>query len=156
LAPLKTKTNAAIENILSIAVFQQHNVEKIHSDNGPLFRKTEWLQEMAASNIEIINTSSLNPAARGKIENLVKLTKLMMKRMLAVRPDFNWKNLPTLCAHIFNNTTSPRTGFKPVDLVYGKDYGGKSIFDLENAVPAHFSIRNKLVHVQEITKIRNK
>jgi transposase InsO family protein len=156
LAPLKSKTNAAIEEILSTAIFQQHNVEKIHSDNGPVFRKSDWLQEMAASNIEIINTSSLNPAARGKIENLVKLVKLMLKRMLAVRPDYNWKNLPTLCAHIFNNTTSPRTGFKPMTLVYGEESAGRSPLDLEITAPAHYSVKNKQTHILELTEARQK
>ncbi len=43
LCPLKTKKASEIEHVLSVAVFQQRNVEKVLSDNDPGFRSMPFL-----------------------------------------------------------------------------------------------------------------
>jgi hypothetical protein len=115
--PLKTKKASEIEHMLSITVLQQRNVEKIISDNGPGFRSLPHLSILAALHIKVVATASLSPIGRGKIERLVGIVKIMIKRILATKPTYNWAYIPMICAIALNTTISPRTGFKPSVMV---------------------------------------
>ncbi len=74
-------------------VIQTFNIEKIRSDNGPGFRNLKWLENMASFGIQIINSSSLNPSSNGGIERAVQTVKLLYKKILATRPNYNWEYL---------------------------------------------------------------
>jgi hypothetical protein len=87
--PLKTKKASEIEHMLMIALLQQRNVERIHSDSGPGFRSLPHLAILAALHIKVVATASLSPIGRGKIERLVGITKIMMRQILATRPSYN-------------------------------------------------------------------
>jgi len=151
IAPLKSKTSAEISRALLYNVLQNFNVKKIHSDNGPGFRSQTWLETMAALNITVINTSSLHPAGRGKIERLVGIVKLMMKRILATKPTLNWEYVPFIVSKILNNTISPRTGFKPYSMVFGTDSSSFDL-DLEQTSPPHYLVKNHKTHIEQISK----
>jgi len=152
IVPLKSKTSQEITRVLTYSVLQHFNVQKIHSDNGPGFRSLTWLENMSALGITIINTSSLHPAGRGQIERLVGTVKLMLKRMLATKPTLNWVFLPFLCAKILNNTVCPKTGFKPVEMVFGKEGTGSMMFDTENVAPPHYLVKNHNLHIRKISE----
>ena len=150
--PLKSKTSAEITRVLTYTVLQNFNVQKIHSDNGPGFRSLGWLETMSALGITIIATSALHPSGRGQIERLVGTVKLMLKKMLATRPSLNWEYLPYICSKVLNNTVSPKTGYKPMELVFGKQGVGQASFDIENMAPPHYLVKNHTIHINEISR----
>ncbi len=82
---------------------------------------------------------------------MVQSVKLMMRKMLATKPTFNWKYLPYICAKVFNTTISPKTGFAPSVMVFGSENAGKSFLDLGNIALPHNSIKNNKVHVDQLT-----
>ena len=151
IVPLKTKTAPEVCRALMNCVFQQFNVRRLHSDNGPCFRSIPWLQTMAAFNIQVIASAALHPSGRGQIERLVGTVKLMLKRMLAVRSSLNWEYLPFLCAKIMNTTVSPKTGFKPQEMVFGTQGMGVSFLDKENVNPPHFLVKNNQQYISQLT-----
>jgi len=150
IAPLKSKSSSEVTRVLLYNVLQNFNVHKIHSDNGPAFRSKSWLEIMAALNITIINTSALHPAGRGQIERLVGTIKLMMKKMLATKPTFNWEYIPYLVAKILNNTISPKTNFTPAQMVFGYESNDPT-FNLEIIAPPHALVKNHRIHIDKLS-----
>jgi transposase InsO family protein len=118
---MRSKKNSEISRVLMNTVFQQFNVKKLHSDNGPGFRDTSWLKELAALKIEVLHSSALHPAGRGQIERMVRTVKEMMRKMLATRKDLDWESLPFIISKVLNNSICPKTGFSPSEMVLGKD-----------------------------------
>ena len=149
--PLKSKTSTEISRVLLHSVLMQYNVEKIHSDNGPGFRSAKWLEVMAALGITVITTSALHPAGRGQVERLVGTVKILMKKILATRPTLDWEYIPFLVAKILNNTTSPKTGFKPSAMVYGRDGAGAMFLDSENTAPPNHFVKTHRTHIEQVT-----
>ena len=121
--PLKGKTAQEVCKSFLYNVLQSFNVSKIHQDNGPCFRNLQWLKLMATLNIQVVNASALNPSSQGKAERAVGQVKLLMKKLLATASSdsLNWELLPFLVSKIMNHTVTPRTGFKPVEMIFGKD-----------------------------------
>ena len=150
--PLKSKTNTEISRVLRDGVLQTFNVERIRSDNGPGFRSMAWLETMAALGVEVINTSALNPSANGGIERAIQTVKLLYKKLLATRPSYNWDYINFLVAKIYNTTISPRSGFKPADLVFGKGPQSQSFMDIEKIVPPHHLVQNNVATIESLTK----
>jgi hypothetical protein len=152
LYPLKSKTSHEISRIMLYGILQQFNVEKLHSDNGPGFREIKWLELMSALGIKVIASSALHPAGRGQIERLVGTVKIMLKKMLATQPTLNWEFLPFLISKILNTTISPKTGFKPVDLVFGKDNAGLSFMDTEALGQPHYFVKSNLAYIEDLSQ----
>jgi hypothetical protein len=50
---------------------------------------------MSVRGITVINSSAQNPQAKGFIESTVKMVKLLLKRMLATLPNYDWEGLVT-------------------------------------------------------------
>jgi hypothetical protein len=150
--PLKTKKASEIEHMLSIALLQQRNVEKIHADNRPGFRSIPHLAILSALHIKMVATAALSPIGRGKIERLVGIVKLMMKRILATKPTYNWAYIPMICAIALNTTVSPRTGFKPSVMVGGSEQAGLTFMDIEGIAPLHYMVKNEKMHVEQLHK----
>ena len=158
--PLKSKLSAEVTRAILNSIFQQFNVRKIHSDNGPCFRSAAWLEAMAALNIQIIASAALHPSGRGQVERLVGTIKLMLKRMLAIKSDLNWEFLPYLCAKILNSSVSPKTNFRPHEMVFGSQDAKSSVFDIEKINHPHHLVQNYQQHIdklsadiQEMTKL---
>jgi len=151
IVPLKSKTSSEITKVMLNGVLQNFNVEKIHTDNGPGFRSTSWLEAMSAFGVKVISSSALHPEGRGQLERLVQTVKLLLRKFLATRPTLNWEYLPYLISKILNNTVSPKTGFKPVEMVFGSENAG-NLF-LENKIaPPHYSIKNHGTLVSQISE----
>lgn len=151
LVPLKTKQASEVNRQILNCLFQQFNIKRIHTDNGPAFRSTAWLETLAALKIQVIGSSALHPSGRGQIERLVGTIKVMLKKMLAVKSDLNWEFLPYLVAKILNNSVSPKTGFKPVQMVFGNQSIHESIFDTETVARMHPMIANNKQIVDKLT-----
>ena len=150
--PLKTKKASEIEHMLSVTVFQQHNVERVLSDNGKGFRSLPHLAILSALHIQVVASASLSPIGRGKIERLVGIVKLMIKRILATKPTYNWSYIPLVCAIALNTTVSPRTGFKPSVMVGGNEGAGLTFMDIEGIAPPHYLVKNNRMQVEMLHK----
>ena len=151
IVPLKSKTSAEITRVMLNGVLQNFNIEKIHTDNGPGFRSTNWLESMSAFGIKVISSSALHPEGRGQLERLVHTVKLLLRKFLANRPNLNWEYLPYLISKVLNNTISPKTGFKPVEMVFGSENAG-SLFLEHKIAPLHYSIKNNSTMVSQISE----
>ena len=150
--PLKTKKNTEISKIFRDNILQTFNIKRVRSDNGPGFRRIEWLEQMTILGIEIINSSSLNPSSNGGIERAVQTVKILYKKLLAIKPNYNWDYLNVIVAKIYNTSINPQNGFKPAELVFGKGESSGSFLDLEKMVPPHHLIKNKREHLEVVTK----
>lgn len=148
--PLKTKTATEVSKIVLYNLIQSFPVEKIHSDNGPAFRSGNFLQLLAALGIQVIGSAALHPAGRGKIERSVGVVKLMLKKMLATKQTLNWEIYPLLISKILNTQVSPKTGFKPSELVFGPDNSERGFLQLEKTTPPHYSVKNHLAHIETL------
>ena len=152
IVPLKSKSAPEITRAILNSAFQQFNIRKVHSDNGPGFRSIATLEAFAALNIQVIASAALHPEGRGQIERLVGTIKLMLKRMLAVKSDLNWEYLPYLCAKILNNSISPKTNFRPMEMVFGSQGLETPFLDTENIAPPHYLVKNNQNHIDQLTK----
>ena len=74
----------------------------------------------------------------------------MLKRMLAIKSDLNWEYFPYLCAKILNNTISPKTNFRPQDMVFGTQSNGFSPFDIEPLKHIHPLVRINRQHIESL------
>ncbi|MBG0744848.1 MAG: DDE-type integrase/transposase/recombinase [Cylindrospermopsis raciborskii KL1] len=149
--PLKSKQAEHVTHTLLHSVLMPFNVRRIHSDNGPCFRSTHWLEIMASLNIQIIASAALHPQGRGSIERQIGLIKQMLKKMLATRPTLNWEYLPFLIAKIMNNSVSTKTGFKPQEFVFGSTGKTDSFLNLENWTQPHYLVRNNKQKIDDLT-----
>ena len=50
-----------------------------------------------------------------------------------------------------NNTVSPKTNFRPADMVYGSPSSGQSNFDRETLTHIHPLVQNNRQHIEKIT-----
>jgi hypothetical protein len=142
IVPLKSKTAEEVNRGLLNSILQQFNVEKLHSDNGKGFRGTDWLESMSALGIKVIASSSLHPQGRGQIERLVRTVKLLLKKLLASQKSLNWEYLPYIIAKVLNNSVSPKTGYKPIVMVYGTEGAGTSFMDTKDIVQPHYFVKS--------------
>ncbi len=68
-------------------------MRRLHSNNGPCFRAINWLETVAALNIQVVGSSALHPSGRGHIERTVGIVKTMLKKMLAILTALDWEYL---------------------------------------------------------------
>ena len=135
--PLKTKTSTEVSKILLYSVCQHFNVKKIHTDNGSAFRSKDFLSELSALGIKMVNTSALHPAGRGSIERFVQTVKVLLKKIVATRPTYDWQLIPFIISKTINNTKSTKTGFEPATMVFGKSQES-TFLELEKFAPPKF------------------
>ncbi len=103
-------------------------VQCVPSDNARCFKALEWLKLLSAWGVTVINTSSINPSARGMAECEVNLVKLMMKKYLSTASDetYNWDMLTYICTKVVNYSINPIPGTVSAQMIYGKDDNGLS------------------------------
>jgi len=154
--PLRSKqANETLKAFLN-SLFQQFNIQRIHTDNGPCFRSETWLETMAALNIQVIASSALHPSGRGQVERLVKTVKTMLRKMLSTKSDLNWEYLPYLCAKIINTSISPKTGFSPQTMVFGTSDTSTNVFGPLQPELIHPFVRNHKEIVESLHAEINK
>jgi hypothetical protein len=144
LFPLRSKTAGEVGRVFKYGIFQNFNIKRLHTDNGPCFRNGDFLNLMAELKVEVLNTSVNNPSARGKIEREVAIVKKLFKKFLATSStqSYHWENLPLMVSIIMNHVVSPRTGFKPATMMFGEGPMSQCFMDMDALVPRHHSIRN--------------
>jgi hypothetical protein len=152
IVPLKSKTASEVTHGIIQNILIPHNVSKLVSDNGPAFRNKQWLEAVAAFGITVVPTSALHPEGRGEIERLVQTVKIMLRKMLATRPNLRWDWLPYLVAKILNNTVSPKTGLIPQQMVGGADGGGAKFLESDDIAPIHNFVRNSQGQIERLTR----
>jgi hypothetical protein len=154
--PLKSKRADHVTEVLLHSVLQPFNVQRVHSDNGPCFRSKPFMETLAACKIKVIGSAALHSAGRGHIERLVGICKTLLKKFLATRPTLEWRFLPMLVSKFINNSISPRTNFKPQEMVFGSTGQGDFFLNLENYVPAHPTVRNRQQEIDNLSaEIKN-
>jgi hypothetical protein len=134
-------------------VLQLFNVKKLHSDNGPAFRERSFLTLMASMNVKVIASAALHPAGRGMIERRVGLVKMMLKKILATSPTFNWEMIPFLLAKIHNATKDLTTNSSPSDMVFGSYRGDAPFMNaLAEQAPPHYLVKNNKTRIEQLTQ----
>ncbi len=68
--------------------------------------------------------------------------------------------MPYIIAKVLNNSVCPKTGYKPIVMVYGTEGAGNSFMDTKDIVQPHYFIKSQRSHIevisneiQEMTKI---
>ena len=76
-----------------------------------------------------------------------------MKKLLATASSdsLNWELLPFLVSKIMNHTVTPRTGFKPVEMIFGKDNMAQSFLDREKLLPSHHLVKNYPDQIKQLS-----
>ncbi len=152
--PLKSKSAQEVCKVFLYNVLQSFNVSRVHQDNGPCFRNLQWLKLMATLNIQIVNASANNPSSRGKAERAVGQVKTLIKKLLATASSntLNWELLPFLVSKLMNHTVTPRTGFKPVEMIFGQDKMAQSFLDRDRLLPIHHLVRANKEQITQLTE----
>ena len=149
--PLKSKTSAEVNQYMLYAILQPFKIEKLHTDNGPAFRSLGWMEIMSALGITVINSASLSPRGRGTVEKKVYVVKKLLQKMLATRPNLSWKYLPFLVSKALNNSISPKTGFRPAEMVLGPESAGVNFLDLLTLGPPHYSVKSNKLYIEQLS-----
>jgi hypothetical protein len=110
-----------------------------------------FLEIMSALGITVINSASLSPRGRGTVEKRVYVVKKMLQKMLATRPTLSWKYLPVLVSKALNNSVSPKTGFRPAEMVLGAEAAGITFLDLVDLGPPHYSVKSNKLYIEQIS-----
>ena len=71
--------------------------------------------------------------------------------MLATRPTLSWKFLPFLISKALTNSISPKTGFRPAEMVLGAEAAGTSFLDLMSLAPPHYSVRSHKLYIEQLS-----
>ena len=79
---LKSETAQEFSKIFLYSVLRNFNIARVHTDNGPVFRNSQWLKLMSSLNIQIINSSAQNLSSRGKAEKAVGMVKTLLKKII--------------------------------------------------------------------------
>ncbi len=74
-----------------------------------------------------------------------------MKKFLSTRPTLQWQYLPYLVSKVLNNGISPKIGFKPAEMVFGKEGAGQMYLDSEKLAPPHHIVMTDKEHIESIT-----
>ena len=109
------------------------------------------METLASCKIKIIGSAALHSAGRGHIERLVGICKTLLRKLLATRPTLEWRFLPLLVSKFRNNSISPRTGFRPQEMVFGSQGQGDFFLNLEKFVPSHPTIRNRQENIDKLS-----
>jgi hypothetical protein len=130
------------------------DVRRIHQDNGKAFRAHNWLELMSLFSVTVINTSAINPEARGFVERTVGLVKLMMKKYLATASSgtLYWDMITHAVNKVMNYTKDPNTGLTPTEMIFGSDNTGPGFLRVENLAPPHYSVQNNKVKLENLNK----
>ena len=138
--PLKTKSSTEIANILLYGVFQIWNVQYIHSDNATGFNEKNFLSLLATLGIQKLQTSSLHPMGKGKIEAYVKIVKTCLKKYLVNHKDLNYEGLPYIISKVLNSTRNHLTNVQPNEFVFGPDNANSQPFEVDHLPKLHENI----------------
>jgi hypothetical protein len=108
---------------------------------------------MAALNVKVVNSSANNPQARGKAERAVQLVKTTMKKILATASSgsLNWEYIPIIVSKVVNQSITPRTGFRPVEMIFGKGPLSDSFLDLPPLYPTHHLVKDSKEEIEKLT-----
>jgi hypothetical protein len=152
--PLVSKSSSEVNRTFKNCVLLQYSVQRVHSDNARCFRSMDWLKLLSAWGVTVINTSSINPSARGMAECEVNLVKLMMKKYLstASHETYNWDMLTYICTKVINYSINPISGIMPAQMIYGKDDNGPSFLQTDEMAPPHYSIKSDKLTIEKITQ----
>ncbi len=107
---------------------------------------------MSLFDVKIINTSAINPEARGFVERTVGLVKLMMKKYLATASSgtLYWDMITYAVNKVMNYTTDPVSGLKPAEMVFGSESTGPGFLRSEAMAPPHYSVQNNKVKMEKL------
>ena len=152
--PLQTKTAKEVSRLFLNAVLLPFDVKRLHTDNGRAFRAQDWLELMSLFDVKVINTSAINPEARGFVERTVGLVKLMMKKYLATASSgtLYWDLITYAVNKVINYTVDPSHGFRPAEMIFGTSSDGPGFLRGEAMAPPHFSVKNNQVRLEELNK----
>jgi hypothetical protein len=106
---------------------------------------------MNALGITVINSASLSPRGRGSVEKRVYIVNKMLQKMLATRPTLSWKYLPFLVSKAIKNSVSPKTGFRPAEMVLGAEAAGATFLDFINLGPPHYSVKSDKLYIEQLS-----
>jgi hypothetical protein len=109
---------------------------------------------MSLFSVTVINTSAINPEARGFVERTVGLVKLMMKKYLATASSgtLYWDMITYAVNKVMNYTKDPNTGLTPAEMIFGSDNTGPGFLKGENLAPPHYSVQNNKVKLENLNK----
>ena len=94
------------------------------------------------------------PFQSRKAERAVGQVKTLIKKLLATASSntLNWELLPFLVSKLMNHTVTPRTGFKPVEMIFGQDKMAQSFLDRDKLLPVHHLVRANKEQITQLTE----
>jgi hypothetical protein len=111
-----------------------------------------FLKELSAIGISVISSSALHPAGRGAVEKMVGTSKMLIKKILATKPEYNWELIPFIVSKAINNVISTQTNFRPSEMVFGKLGAGENFLELEAMAPPNHFVQNSETYIKQITE----
>ena len=154
--PLKRKSAEEIAYHFLFGVIQHFGpCKNLFSDNASVFRHQATVALLASLNVNVRDTTQLDPKSRGLVESTVFSVKDLVKKMLSAhenRADNRADILPLLASLNLNCSYNTRVGGVPYALVFGREFDISQIFGTPKNQPTlHPVLRNS---VQEVSQLK--
>jgi hypothetical protein len=76
-----------------------------------------------------------------------------MKKTLATASSgsLNWEYIPIIVSKVVNQSITPRTGFRPVEMIFGRGPLSDSFLDLPPLYPTHHLVKDSKEEIEKLT-----
>lgn len=118
-------------------------------DRASCFTSQEFLDFVAAHNIELIRTATASPQANGQIERVNRVLTPMLGKLSNAKDRSDWSKVLGQVEYALNNSVSRATKFEPSKLLFGVLQRGPIVDELSE----YLETKNKREE-RDLTKIR--
>ena len=158
--PLKKKTSDMVTFHFLFNIFQIFNIKYFLADNGPAFSHTNILTILHTLNIKRIQIASSHPISNGKTEAFVKKVKYILKKTLAVFPEYQWLDILPIITKLMNSTPNVDTNLSPLQLLHGPTSISAESQMIQNPLPKVYptlinqksTVEKKQIETEKIVK----
>ena len=154
--PIKSKTSDAVLYHFYHSLFPLFQIKFVISDAGSLFSSVQFREAMHFLGIQKVDIARLSPAHNGRVERSIQSIKLAIKKYIASEKNYDWIGFLVYVTRSHNTTVSNQTGFRPLDLLYGKDAENATLNLDPKIFPNFRLLTNNKNRIEEIAIERKK
>jgi len=163
LYPLSAKTSNQV--LRAFQIFLQHcnaAVETLVCDNAPILRSEKFLTFMTSLGIRVAPTIPHFSSGRGYIETCVRLSKFLLRKLVASAKSYDISNVFWLCSILLNNSYAPSIDCCPSELVHASNsfsHGPLGISGIDGALNSRLlnpTLRKTALKIRKLLEARVK
>ena len=117
--PTRTLESHEFLRIFLFNVYQIFSPRQILCDGAKAFLSTENLVVLASLGVRVLEASAHNARGKGSVERQNGLLKSAVMKTFGSKEDNGWVYALPAIVRQLNSTRSPKTGYAPIDLLFG-------------------------------------